>query len=131
MLSGGQSAGSSARGPLGHAGKVRPQPLQPPDAGVDLGDAGGEHAGDVGAGRLAPLSDLEHLPRLVEAEAHRLAGADEGEATDHDVVVVPVARGGPGWLGQQPVAFVEADRRAGDAGPAGGLADAHPSLWTS
>ena len=75
--------------------------------------------------KVSVALDLEHLAQLVEAETHQLPGPDECEAADHGLVVVPVARCGSLWPGQQSKPLVEPDRRAGDSRLAGYLTNPH------
>ena len=96
------------------------------DARVNLGGAALEQGGHVLTWRLAAVPEGDDLADLTEGEADGLGGADEREPPEGGVVVVAVARAGPGRGRQDADLLVVADRLGRDPRPLGEFTNSHP-----
>lgn len=83
---------------------------------------------DVFTWRVATISDVEDLTDLSEREPSSLSVLDEDDPVDRAGGVVAVAPGRASRFGQQPAAFVEAQRLCGQTGAISELTDKHAHL---
>ena len=78
------------RGPPGQRGQLVPGTGKLGQPGLDLGQPPGDQAGDVDAGRLAAVADVQHLADGLEGEPGGLGLPDERQALEDGRAVVAV-----------------------------------------
>jgi hypothetical protein len=117
--------GIEGGGPPGEPVELAAELLELGDARVNLGGAALQQSGHVLTWLLAAVPERDDLADLAEGEADGLGAADKREPPEGGVVVVTVARGGPGRGRQDADLLVVADRLGRDPRPLGEFTDTH------
>lgn len=85
------------------------------DAAFDFGQVPGGELVGIAAGMVGMLGQTQQGPDGVDGKAEIAAPADEPQAPDMTVIVLPIAGGGAARLGQQADLLVITDGFHGDA----------------